>query len=272
MFFFCILTGFFMSFFSLDAICQSISSNSDPCLKENVFMKIVYDNYLVDHALIPSWGFACVVEISTQTILFDTGGNSDILLSNMEKMNIDPEDIDAIFISHIHSDHLGGLAGFLDKNHDVTVYIPPSFPIKIRNEIVRRGARYQDIGEFARLFENVYSTGPMGLRIREQSLIIDTIDGLVVITGCAHPGIVKIVKSVKRRFPEKKIVLVMGGFHLSGASEAELLKIVLALRNTGVQRVAPSHCSGDRCRDIFHENFTENYIDGGLGKVIQFIK
>jgi len=228
----------------------------------------VYDNYQVDPKLTTSWGFGCVIRTPKKAILFDTGGDSSILLSNMEKMNIDPKDIDVVVISHIHGDHVGGLNGFLERNGKVKVYIPASFPDSWRKKIISFGTTYQDITDSVQISDGVYTTGEMGTWIKEQSLVLDTKEGLIVITGCAHPGVVNITKKAKQILPDKNIYLVMGGFHLSGASDSELRSIIKGFRDIGVQKVAPSHCSGDRCREMFKEEYEQDYIESGVGKII----
>jgi len=228
----------------------------------------VYDNYQVNSALTTAWGFGCVIRTPQEDILFDTGGDSSILLSNMEKMSINPADIDIVVISHIHGDHVGGLDGFLERNGKVRVYIPASFPDSLREKIKSRGAEYQDVTGSMKICDNVYTTGEMGTSIKEQSLVLNTKEGLVVITGCAHPGVVNIAEKARQILPDKSIYLVMGGFHLSGASDSQLKTIIKGLRDLGVQRVAPSHCSGDRCRELFRQEYGEDYIEGGAGKII----
>lgn len=228
----------------------------------------VYDNYQVNPNLTTSWGFGCVIRTPTKDILFDTGGNSSILLSNMEKMKIYPQEIDIVVISHIHGDHVGGLDGFLERNGNVKVYIPASFPNSWREKIKSHGAEYQDVKGSVQISSNIWTTGEMGTWIKEQSLVLNTEEGLVVITGCAHPGIVNIAKQAKQILPDKNIYLVMGGFHLSGASDSELTSIIRGFRDLGVQRVASSHCSGDRCRELFEEEYKGDYIESGAGKTI----
>ena len=239
-----------------------------PPIGGNESIIIVYDNYRVNPNLNTNWGFGCVISTSTKIILFDTGGNSSILLSNMEKMKIDPKDIDIVVISHIHGDHVGGLNGFLEKNGDVKVYIPSSFLDSIREKIESYRAEYKDVRDSIQISDNVYTTGEMGTWIKEQSLVLDTKKGLIVITGCAHSGVVNITKKAKQILPDKDIYLVMGGFHLSGVSDSKLKSIIKGFRDLKVKKVAPSHCSGDRCRELFKEEYKEDYIESGVGKII----
>ncbi len=99
-----------------------------------------------------------------------------------------------------------------------------------------------------RIAPGVRSTGELRGPPKEQSLVLSTEKGLVVITGCAHPGIVRIVRRA-RDLEGDDLHLVMGGFHLGGASDEELRNIVESFREMGVEKVSPTHCSGDRCRD-----------------------
>jgi 7,8-dihydropterin-6-yl-methyl-4-(beta-D-ribofuranosyl)aminobenzene 5'-phosphate synthase len=256
--------------------CESLQQETEPEGEESsavpvegpVTISVVYDNYQVNSNLSPGWGFGCVIRTPTQDILFDTGGDSSILLSNMEKMNIDPKDIDIVVISHIHGDHVGGLDGFLDRNANVRVYIPASFPDSWRDKIESHGAEYRDVTGARQISDRVYTTGQMGTWIKEQSLVVDTNEGLVIISGCAHPGVLNIATKARQILPHREFYLFMGGFHLSGSSDSELRNIVQGFRDMGVQRVAPSHCSGDRCRELFKEEYKEDYIDSGVGRKI----
>ena len=228
---------------------------------------ITYDNNPYDSRLTPAWGFSCVVRLPEKAILFDTGGDGAILISNMEKLGIDPRGIDVVVLSHIHGDHVGGLATFLQHNSDVTVYMPISFPQRLKDEVRLSEAKLEEVDEARELFEGVLTTGELDGGIKEQSLVLRTPRGLVVITGCAHPGIVHIVEKAKE-IGKDGVHLVLGGFHLSGASISTIEAIIEDFVDLGVERVAPCHCSGDGTRSLFQQHFGQNYIQAGVGKEI----
>lgn len=234
-------------------------------------MKIVtvYDNYQANDQLKTGWGFACLIKISEKSILFDTGADSETLFYNMEKMKMDPKEIDIVALSHIHGDHIGGLEGFLEKNGEVTVYIPVSFPNPMRDKIKSYGGEYVDVSVPAKILERVSSTGELGNWLKEQSLIIDSEKGLIIITGCAHPGIVNIIKKAKEIYSQEDVYLVLGGFHLRGVSDQELQEIINDFRKLNVQKVAPCHCSGERCRELFKAEYQNDFIENGVGKIIE---
>jgi 7,8-dihydropterin-6-yl-methyl-4-(beta-D-ribofuranosyl)aminobenzene 5'-phosphate synthase len=242
-----------------------------------VTITILYDNNDYDERLETAWGFSCLVELPPasggpggveKTILFDTGGDSAMLLRNMRTLGINPQDVDVIVISHVHGDHVGGLLGFLEENHDVTVYLPRSFPESIKDATMDAWAELIEVGGSVEICKHVYSTGELGDGIKEQSLVIETSKGLVVITGCAHPGVVNIVRRAKE-LTDGEVYFVLGGFHLGGVSEARIAGIVEDFQQLGVQRVAPCHCSGDVARRLFEEAYGEDFIPAGVGSRVK---
>lgn len=228
---------------------------------------VIHDNNPYKEGLETAWGFGCVITGAEKTILFDTGGDGSILLENMQKLAIDPNSIDTVVLSHIHPDHTSGLGSFLEKNSNVTVYLPKSFPKRFKDNVASCGAKIVEVEQSLKICENVYSTGQLGKLIREQSLIIRTEAGLVVIIGCAHPGIAKIVNTAKELLKDD-ILLVMGGFHLEWATKGKIEKIISTFRQLNVQYAGPCHGSGDKARRLFEKHFGKNYINIGAGKVI----
>ena len=228
---------------------------------------IVYDNNAYDPRLKTAWGFSCLIEYRGQVILFDTGGDSSTLLANMDMLGIDPSRIEAVVLSHIHGDHTSGLSGLLPMAGDgLTVFVPRSFPERSK-EAVRTRAQLVEVHESRGVGEEVYTTGELGTGIIEQSLVVRTDEGLVVVTGCAHPGIVEIVRKAKALSGDE-VCLVLGGFHLGGKSRKEIEGILSEFRRLGVRKVAPCHCTGDQAIRMFRQEYGEDFIQAGAGKVI----
>lgn len=228
---------------------------------------ITYDNNSHVEGLIPEWGFSCVVKGPDKTILFDTGGDGSILMSNVRKLGIEPKDIDIVFLSHAHWDHIGGLETFLKSNPDVAVYLLPSFERGFKQQVAELGADVIEVREPVEICPYVHSTGRLGTGIKEQSLILQTDKGLIVITGCAHPGIVHIIRKAKDLLKDD-VLLAMGGFHLVRSGRAEIGSVITGFREAGVKYAAPCHCSGDEARDLFSREYKQHYLDIGAGRLI----
>lgn len=234
-----------------------------------VKLTIVYDNNPYDQRLKTAWGFSCVVDLGEASILFDTGGNPDILIENMAELDVNMSKIEMIVLSHIHGDHVGGLFGVLERNSHVKVYVPASFSEDFKSKIKGYGCEVVEVKDATKICEGVATTGELGTGIKEQSLIVNTSKGVVVVTGCAHPGVANIVNKAKELTGEE-IHLVLGGFHLVGKTKNEISSIITQLKDLGVESVAPCHCSGDLARAMLKESFGENYVDSGVGKIIVF--
>ena len=252
---------------SVTSTVSMAQQSSAPQTGQKLTITVLYDNKPYQEGLGTSHGFSCLIQGLERTILFDTGGMGVILLDNMEKLGIDPHEIDAIVLSHIHNDHVGGLPKVLNANHNVTVYLLNSFRAFFKTTVKKSGADLVEIQDSLKICDQVYSSGELGEEIKEQAVIIQTEKGLVVITGCAHPGIVTIVQKAKDLLNDD-VLLVMGGFHLSSERRETLKQIVADLQQRGVRYVGPCHCSGDTARELFEEAYQSNFIPVAVGIVI----
>jgi 7,8-dihydropterin-6-yl-methyl-4-(beta-D-ribofuranosyl)aminobenzene 5'-phosphate synthase len=117
------------------------------------------------------------------------------------------------------------------------------------------------------LCKGVYSTGVMGTSVKEQALIINSRKGLILVTGCAHPGIVNIIEKAMRIF-KKRVLFVFGGFHLKGKSYEDIKSVINKFTSLGVKTVGGSHCTGERAMRLFQARYGKNYIQMGVGKTI----
>jgi 7,8-dihydropterin-6-yl-methyl-4-(beta-D-ribofuranosyl)aminobenzene 5'-phosphate synthase len=220
-----------------------------------------------DPALVDAWGFACLVEAGGGTVLFDTGGEGPILMGNMAALGINLAAIDAVVLSHIHGDHVGGLDSFLAAaGHDPPVYVPAAFPASFKEQVSARTDLVEVTGSME-ILPGIHSTGELGRSIVEQGLIVETGEGMVVVTGCAHPGVVEMVRRA-REVLDGEIALVMGGFHLGQASYSRIEDIIGDFRALGVRMVAPSHCTGELALRQFREAYGADFVRGYLGDVI----
>lgn len=243
---------------------ESGAAGEKPCLR----LTVLFDNVSHRPGLVPGWGFSCLVEVPGKTILFDTGADGGTLLANMKRLGVNPDGIAAVFLSHIHGDHTGGLGALLARRPGIQVFLPEGFPASFRRAVTERGADVRTVGAGGRLADHVTGTGGLSKDgIVEQSLIVETPQGLVVVTGCAHPGIARIVETAER-LTGKRSHLLLGGFHLGGASRTGIQAVVARLRSLGVRKVAPSHCTGEAATALFRQAWGHDFVEAGLGAVI----
>jgi 7,8-dihydropterin-6-yl-methyl-4-(beta-D-ribofuranosyl)aminobenzene 5'-phosphate synthase len=256
-------------FFGQAAFFALLSALSLPRVTaQDLTLTIVYDNNPYQKGLEARWGFSCLVKGPQKTILFDVGGDGSVLLRNMQKLKIDPKAVEVIVLSHIHVDHIGGLSDFLRRNNKVTVYMPQSLPKSVKHIVKRAGAELIEVRGPTEICKDVYSTGELGGWIKEQSLAIRTSRGAVIVTGCAHPGIVSITRKAKQML-HSDAYLAVGGFHLCWMRGWKIKRIVRGLRKEEVSKVAPCHCSGNLARKLFQTAYGQNFILAGVGKTIR---
>ena len=266
---------------------------------------ILYDAFGKDPVMQKDWGYAALVEYGGKRILFDTGNNPDVLEQNAKANNVDLSKLDFVIMSHRHGDHMGGLSYLLRVNPRVKIYAPkegfgvygaelpstfyrkePSLPPEQRYfngappEVMRFGsawprANFELVDKNAEIAPDIHlialvSDKPGTLELRELSLAINTPDGMVIVVGCSHPGVEKIVAEAAGINP--RIHIIAGGFHLVVTGDAEIEKIVAALHDTyKVEYVAPGHCTGEPAFAALRKAFGDRYLYAGLGTTIELV-
>lgn len=245
-------------------------SAADTGKQEKVIeLRIVFDNNAGEEEFETKWGFACVITGCKKRILFDTGLDGAMLLRNLERAGVDPKSIDAVVLSHIHGDHTGGLKAFLEANGDVTVYLPKVFPQEFKDQVRAAAAEVVETDSPNKICDGLCTTGVLGGRIPEQGIYVQTAEGILVVTGCAHPGIVQIAKAA-RDHSEQPIRFVVGGFHLVQTSADGVRSVIDGLKKLEAEEVAPTHCTGDPAREAIKTAFGDKYKAVGAGSRMVF--
>ncbi len=242
----------------------------------SVRITIIYDNTVYRGGVRADWGFAAVIERGGEMILFDTGASGRILFGNMEALGFDPSDVDAVILSHAHADHTGGLAGLLSTRVHPTVYLPAAFPERFKNDVRALTTVVEThTGDtvVAGLRSVTLSAGTTtgGRALVEQAVAVETPEGLVLVTGCAHPGIVPLAEeAIRIGGAGTQIALAMGGFHLMNLDGRSVERVMTQLRELGVERVMPAHCTGPAAIEQFASFFGPACLDGGAGRSVSF--
>ena len=264
---------------------------------------ILYDSFGKNPALTMDWGFAALIEYGGKRILFDAGGNPDILARNAASENIDLSRLDFVVMSHRHGDHMGGLAYVLKVNPHVKIYAPKersgvygddqpsstwyrkdtSQPAEQRYyggtppDIIHMGAawpgaNFQLIDKNTEIAPGMYlialvSDKPGTMELKELSLAIKNPHGVILIVGCSHPGVERIVREAVAIDPH--INILIGGLHEIQAPDPEVERIAAVLHDQyKLERVAPGHCTGEPEFAALKRVFGDQYVYAGVGSVV----
>jgi 7,8-dihydropterin-6-yl-methyl-4-(beta-D-ribofuranosyl)aminobenzene 5'-phosphate synthase len=248
-----------------------------------VRLTILDDNAVARVGVKAVWGFACLVEARGHAVLFDTGADPAVLKDNLAVLEVAPARIEAVVLSHYHGDHTWGAPG-LGTPPGVRVFTPRSFEghPKETAALQSAGLTLVPISQATPLFDGITISEPLHFEGRipfggpgqgftdevwEQCLTVDTPDGLVVIAGCSHPGILAMLEQVKRQ-TGRPLYFVIGGFHLLGQPDAEVHHIATAMQAMGVGHVSATHCTGEAAAHVFRDVFGDRYVSAGVGTVI----
>jgi 7,8-dihydropterin-6-yl-methyl-4-(beta-D-ribofuranosyl)aminobenzene 5'-phosphate synthase len=251
-------------------------------------IKIIVDNKEND-GIRGEWGLSILVDHNGVKILLDAGA-SDLFLENMKKFGIEVTDIDYAVLSHAHYDHANGLPAFLERNKKAKLYIRENTAADCyakkfifrkyigipRDMLTKYSDRIEMVSGDYKLTDEVWllphktkgleSIGKRELMYRklpggwmpddfshEQSLVLDTDKGLVILNSCSHGGAANIIDEVKVTFPDKKVYGLIGGFHLYNKSDDEIRKVAANIRDTGIEYVCTGHCTKERAFGILKE-------------------
>ncbi len=240
-------------------------------------LTVLYDNTVAAPGLQADWGFAGLIEGMSKTILFDTGTKPDILLSNIKALGVDISRIEVIVISHLHGDHMGGLERILDANPRVTLYVPAAISelsetarVPTLKSLSRLGTTVVPVIEPVEICPGVRVTGQITgpNRIAEIALLLEKGAEGILITGCAHPGIVDIVRKAGA-LRGKPVETVLGGFHLMQTPAEEVGRIIADMKAAGVQRCGATHCTGETAIAQFQAAFGPEFIPLGVGRKVE---
>lgn len=230
-------------------------------------IRILFDQKSSSGTRDGGWGFSALIN---EEVLFDTGANGKRLIKNMEQFGINIADIRSIVISHNHWDHQGGLSAVLARAGGIDLWLgKEEFNLRQVKKMKIQGKYIRHPGFFSEICENIFTTGEiegkfLWKKIQEQSLVIMSNHQLNVVTGCAHPGILKVLEVVRKQFKEK-INLVAGGFHLFGTRKAVIKSVIKGFKEMGVRKVAPCHCTGNTAIRMFEEAFGHHFISVKVG-------
>jgi 7,8-dihydropterin-6-yl-methyl-4-(beta-D-ribofuranosyl)aminobenzene 5'-phosphate synthase len=227
-------------------------------------LTVLFDNTSREATCTAGWGFSALIEGVGRTILFDAGAEEPVFEKNVRGLHVDLKQVDLVFISHDHGDHTGGLGAMLRTKPGVPVLVPAGAAAAFQAKVLEGGGRLTTVKEPEAIVAGVWSTGDLGQAIHEQALVIDTPRGLVVVTGCAHPGIVSMLEAVKAA-RKKDIWMVLGGFHLVQTPPDRVEAIVARFKAMGVQRVGATHCTGAAAIESFRRAFGAGFVELGVG-------
>jgi 7,8-dihydropterin-6-yl-methyl-4-(beta-D-ribofuranosyl)aminobenzene 5'-phosphate synthase len=263
---------------------------------------ILYDAFGKSPRMKKDWGYSAFIEHRGKRILFDTGNNPEVFAHNVKAATVDLSRLDFVVVSHRHLDHTAGLTHLLRVNPTVKIYAPREafgvFGSELPSEFYRKQdslpeeMRYYDghpadtlefgtawpEGRFV-MVDSTLEVAPgvhlislvsdaVGTKeLRELSLALETPEGMVVVAGCSHPGIERIVEAATGIDP--RVHMVFGGFHLPAATDDVIARIATALHDTfRVDRVAPGHCTGEPAFYRFRNRWKGRYTYAGVGSVI----
>jgi 7,8-dihydropterin-6-yl-methyl-4-(beta-D-ribofuranosyl)aminobenzene 5'-phosphate synthase len=277
----------------------------------HVTITILVDNLVADGRTLGEWGLAMIVDTGQRRVLFDTGGGR-VLADNARALHVELSNVDAIVISHGHDDHTGGLQKALDATGKTDVYVhpaafrttywregsrsvPQTMPVS-REQLTLRARRLVETAGPTLVTDGIMVTGAIprvtdfedtGITSEafldeamktpdtvpdDQALFFRTPDGVVILLGCGHAGVVNTIRYVSDLLGESRIFAVVGGTHLLRATPRRMHETEKAFEQFGLQKIMLSHCTGVTAFSELARAFPDRCSWPATGSIIEFGK
>lgn len=275
----------------------------------NVELTILVENTTPVPPFIGEYGFALLASVDGKKVLFDTG-SAGALLKNSEFLGVKLDEITTVAISHGHFDHTGALLPLLEKYGEKDIYAHSGIFVKrpmnrgadqyidigcpfSQEELTNAGAKFIFTDNFTEIFPGLYFAGEIprmtdyedvggdfkveleGKLVNDTlpddtALVIDHPDGLIIISGCAHAGIINIIDYACKQTSKSKVQAFIGGTHLMAASEDRMEKTIEALRSYNISKIIVSHCTGFYAAARLYNDLGSCVIKGETGMTFKF--
>lgn len=271
-------------------------------MSDSILVTNVLENTCLRHTLLAQHGQSFHINYFGSLYLFDVGEVFTGFKHNFDQMGFSVDDLKAVIISHRHIDHAGSLAQLLPLLKQQKLYITDDygetdlrefsekyrfvsmredgkFDVAIDDEVVRSINSYANIElvtEAKEIEKGFFTTGSLGGGMREQSLVIKTEKGIVILVGCSHPKLPTIIEKCKEITNTDKIYGVMGGFHFKDSTREQFSQYIDYLSNQEIQFLAPGHCTGSEAVEELKKRFSGKvHVAGtdsfGTGNSIQLL-
>jgi len=232
-------------------------------------LKIIFDKESINDSCVSGWGVAYLID---DKILFDTAEKADYLIGNLKALDVNIANIEKVVISHNHWDHRAGLMSLLELNKKIEVFACSDFLEEFEQEL--SGYNLKPVEAPREIAKNIHTTGCLsvnykGSKMKEQALVLASEKGISLISGCAHPGVLALIKRAKEMFPKSKFYSLVGGFHLIDEDERSINYIVDEVKRTGVKNIAPGHCTGFNAVNILKAVYPGHFFDLRIGQEIE---
>lgn len=265
----------------------------------NLKMTILVENTVYKQGLLAEHGLSIYLEFDKKKYLFDSGQGM-ALKHNAQELNIELNELDGLILSHGHYDHTGGVPYLLEKKVDLDIYAHPDFQIDRYSMRGKRlvpvsysGPEIKDFNEIKNLSEiekGMFLTGEiknaknyLNEKYRRKnnsgyktddfsddlSLYFEGENGLIIILGCSHKGVINIIKEIMSKSGLNKVDKIIGGMHLMNTDKKKLKELSEFFEKIDPDEIYPLHCTGKEASSYFKESLGDKIKFAGVGSIIE---